>query len=103
MDKDQEAEVRQALHTLQDEFTPVKENIMTLLEHLEKRGEKRGQRAAKVATVVRLLSGAFPEFTSAVADQVGRLPDPMLDKLTDAIATRRTWAEIEPLIRRIDG
>lgn len=79
---------------------------MTLLEHLEKRGERRGERrglhVGKVATVVRLLSAAFPEFTPAVADQVGRLSDPMLDELTDAIATRRAWADIEPLIRRRD-
>lgn len=82
----------------------MKENILTLLEHLEKRGEKRGQkrgqRAGKVATVVRLLSAAFPELTPAVADQVGRLPDPMLDELTDAVATRCTWADIESLIGR---
>lgn len=75
---------------------------MTLLEHLEKRGEKRGLRAGKVATVVRLLSAAFPEFSPAAADRVGRLPDPMLDELTDAVATRRVWAEIEPLIWRRD-
>lgn len=80
---------------------PVKENIVTLLEHLEKRGEKRGLRAGKVATVVRLLSAAFPEFSPA-ADRVGRLPDPVLDELTDAVATRRAWARIEPLIWRRD-
>lgn len=58
---------------------------------------------AEVETLVRLLSAAFPEFTPANADQVGGLPDDMLDELTDAIALRRTWAEVEPLLRRRDG
>ncbi len=44
MDRKQEGEVRQALQSLQDEFLPVKENIVTLLEHLEQRGEKRGEK-----------------------------------------------------------
>ena len=76
---------------------------MTLLEHLEKRGEKRGQRLGKVETLTRQLSAAFPELTLANADQLGRLPDETLDELTDAIALRRTWFEIESLIRRSDG
>jgi len=48
------------------------------------------------------LSAAFPEFSPAAADRVGRLPDPVLDELTDAVATRRAWAEIEPLIWQRD-
>jgi hypothetical protein len=95
-DKEQEAEVRQALHTIQDEFLPVKENLMTLLEHVEKRGEKRG----RIATLIRLLSAGFAEFSAADAARVRKLPDPALDELTDAIATRHTWAEIEPMLRQ---
>jgi hypothetical protein len=77
-EKDQEVEVRQSLQTIQDEFLPVKENIMTLLEHLkkqgEKRGEKRGQRFGKVNTLIRQLSAAFREFSTADADRVRGLP-----------------------------
>jgi hypothetical protein len=98
MESGQEAEVRQALLSIQDEFLPVKENIVTLLEHLEKRGEKRG----KIETLIRLLSAAFPESSAADADRVRRLPDEALDQLTDAIALRRPWAEIEELLRRAD-
>jgi hypothetical protein len=96
MEPGQEADVREALVAIQDEFLPVKENIVTLLEHLEKRGEKRG----RVETLVRLLSAAFPEFLSSDADRVRGLPDQALDELTDAIAVRRPWAEIEALLRR---
>lgn len=119
MDREQETEVRQALQWLQNEFLPVKENIVTLLEHLEKRGEKRGeqrgrklgeqrgrelgQHLGKVATLVRQLSAAFPEFTPANAEQVRELADETLDELADAVALRRTWAEIETLLRRRDG
>jgi predicted transposase YdaD len=107
-EKDQEAEVRQSLQTIQDEFLPVKENIMTLLEHLkksgekrgEKRGKERGQRLGKANTLVRLLSAAFPEFSTADADRVRELPDGTLDELTDAIAVRRSWTEIESIVRR---
>jgi hypothetical protein len=94
--------VRQSLQTIQDEFLPVKENIMTLLEHLRKQGEKRekrGQRFGKVNTLIRQLSAAFREFSTADADRVRGLPNETLDELTDAIAVRRTWAEIEPIVR----
>jgi len=47
-------------------------------------------------------SAAFPESSSADADRVRRLPDEALDQLTDAIALRRPWAEIEELLRRAD-
>jgi hypothetical protein len=46
-EKDQEVEVRQSLQTIQDEFLPVKENIMTLLEHLKNRARNgAGSRAS---------------------------------------------------------
>jgi hypothetical protein len=110
MEPGQEAEVRKALLSIQDEFLPVKENIVTLLEHLEKRGEKRGERRGerrgekrgKIETLTRLLSAAFPESSSADADRVRKLPNEALDQLTDAIALRRPWAEIEELLRRAD-
>jgi hypothetical protein len=91
-DKDQEAEVRQALQSIQAEFLPVKEHIMTLLEHLEQRG--------RIGTLVRLLSAGFPEFSAADADRVRDLPSDKLDELTDAIAMRRTWAEIERILQQ---
>jgi hypothetical protein len=99
-EKDQEAEVRQALQSIQDEFLPVKENIMTLLEHLEERGEKRGEHLGKISTLIRQLSTGFAEFSPADADRVRELPDEALDELTVAIATRRTWAELEPILRQ---
>ncbi len=103
-DKDQEADVRQALQSIQGEFLPVKEHIMTLLEHLEKRGEKRGEERGeergRISTLVRLLSAGFAEFSAADADRVRDLPADRLDELTDAIAMRRTWAEIEPILRQ---
>ena len=95
-DKDQESEVRQALQSIQDEFLPVKEHIMTLLEHLEKRGEKRGE----IATLIRQLSAGFAEFSVADAERVRELPDEALEELTDAIAMRRTWAEIDPILQQ---
>jgi hypothetical protein len=91
-EKDQEAEVRQAIQSLQDEFLPLKENVMTLLEHLERTGTAN--------TLIRLLSAGFPEFSGSDADRVRELPDEALDELTDAIAMRRTWAEIEPILRQ---
>jgi hypothetical protein len=97
-EKGQEAEVRQTLQSIQAKFHPVKENIMTLLEHLE----KRGQRFGKANTLVRLLSAASQEFSPADADRVRELSDEALDELTDAIAARRTWAEIEPMLRQTD-
>ena len=98
--------MRQALQSVQDEFLPVKENIMTLLEHLketsEKQGEKRGHFLGQAHTLIRLLSATFAEFTPAHADRVRQLPDEMLDELTDAIALHRTWSEIEPMLHRPD-
>ncbi|TVS20013.1 MAG: hypothetical protein EA424_06125 [Planctomycetaceae bacterium] len=73
---------------------------MTLLEHLEKRGEKRGEKCGRIGTLVRLLSAGFPEFSAADADRVRDLPDHKLDELTDAIAMRRTWAEIERILQQ---
>jgi len=119
-DEEQEAEVRQSLQTLQNEFLPVKEHFMTLLEHLEKRGEKRGkelgeklgekrgekrgteigQHLGRVVTLTRQLSAAFPEFTSAEAERLKKLPDKALDEVADAIVQRRTWADIRKLLRR---
>jgi hypothetical protein len=93
-EKDQEAEVRQALQSIQDEFLPVKENIMTLLEHLERTGTAN--------TLIRQLSAGFAEFSATDADRVRELSDEALDELTDAIAARRTWAEIEPILRQTD-
>jgi hypothetical protein len=101
-EENQEAEVRQALQSIQDEFLPVKENIMTLLEHLQKTSEKRGQFLGKAHTLIRQLSAVFAEFTPAHADRVRQLPDELLDDLTDAIAMHRTWAEIEPILRHPD-
>lgn len=46
---------------------------MTLLEHFERTGTAN--------TLIRQLSAGFPEFSS-----------------TDAIAIRRTWAEIKPIL-----
>jgi len=97
-DENQEAEVRQALQSVQDEFLPVKENIMTLLEHIEKRGKILG----KSDTLVRLLSAAFPQFTAGDADRVRTFSDQALDELTDALATHHTWSEIKPIVRRRD-
>ena len=103
---EQEPEVRQALQSIQDEFLPVKEEIMTLLEHLreqgKKQGKKQGQRMGKISTLTRFLSAAFPEFSSADADRLRKLSDEALDQLTDAVAVRRSWDEIEPLLRRSD-
>ena len=65
---------------------------MTLREHLERTGTAN--------TLIRQLSAGFPEFSSTDADRVRDLPDPALDELTDAIAMRRTWAEIEPILRQ---
>jgi hypothetical protein len=77
---------------------------MTLLEHLEergeKRGEKRGEHFGKISTLIRQLSTGFAEFSPADADRVRELPDEALDELTDAIAMRRTWAQIEPILRQ---
>ena len=110
MEKDREVEVRQALHSIDEEFGPIKENIMTLLEHLEERGEKRGekrgeergekrgQHLGKINTLVRQLSAAFPAFGAVDADRVRELPDKRLDELAEAIAVRRTWAEIEKIL-----
>ncbi len=61
-EEDQEAEVRQAIQSLQDEFLPLKENIMTLREHLERTGTAN--------TLIRQLSAGFPEFSSTDADRV---------------------------------
>ena len=76
---------------------------MTLLEHLKKQGEKRGkklgQRLGGVAMLTRQLSAAFPEFSPADAERVRALPDDVLDQLADAIALRRTWAEIQELLQ----
>ena len=71
---------------------------MTLLEHLEKRGEKRGQRIGQVNTLIRLLSAAFPDFSPADAQRVYQLSNEALDQLTDAIAAGHSWGEIEPLL-----
>jgi hypothetical protein len=110
-DEQQEAEVRGALQSVQDEFLPVKEHLMTLLEHLKKSGVKRGkklgvkrgkelgQHLGQVATLTRQLSAAFPEFSPADAERVRALPDHLLDQLADAIALRRTWAEIQELLQ----
>ena len=47
------------------------------------------------------MSTAFPDaFSPADADRVRELPDAALDELTDAIAMRRTWAEIDPILRK---
>jgi hypothetical protein len=58
--------VRQALQTVQDEFLPIKDNTMTLLEHLQQRGHFLSQ----AHTLIRLLSAEFAEFTPAHADRV---------------------------------
>jgi hypothetical protein len=44
--------------------------------------------------------GWFSEFSGSDADRLRELPDEALDELTDAIAMRRTWAEIEPILRQ---
>jgi hypothetical protein len=95
---DQETEVRKSLQSIQDEFVPVKEGIMTLLEHFEKQGEKRGQRIGQVNTLIRLLSAAFPDFSPTDAEQVHQLSNESLDQLTDAIAAGHPWDELEPLL-----
>ncbi len=86
-DENQEAEVRQALQSVQDEFLPIKENIMTLLELIEERGKKEGKKEGvkqgvkqgeilgKSNTLIRLLSAAFPQFTAADADRVRTFSD----------------------------
>jgi len=114
-DEQQEAEVRGALQSVQDEFLPVKEQLMTLLEHLKKsgvergkklgvkrgvkRGKELGQHLGRVAMLTRQLSAVFPEFSPADAERVRALPDHVLDQLADAIALRRTWAEIQELLQ----
>lgn len=106
-EEDQEAEVRQALQLVQDEFLPVKENIMTLLELIEERGKKQGVKQGvkqgeilgKSNTLIRLLSAAFPQFTAADADRVRKFSDQGLDELTDALATHPTWSKIKPIVR----
>ena len=80
---------------------------MTLLEHPKKQGEKRGkklgkelgQRLGRVSMLTRQLSAAFPEFSPADAERVRALPDGVLDQLAEAIALRRTWAEIQELLQ----
>jgi hypothetical protein len=99
-EKDQEAEVRQALQSVQDEFLPVKENMMILLEHLEKRGVRRGRHLGKAETLIRLLSAAYPDLLPADQDRMRDLPDEKLDELTDAIAQRRPWSEIEAILQQ---
>ncbi len=98
-----EPEIRHSLLSLKAEFEPVKESVMTLLEHLEQRGEQRGKEAGlregRVQTLVRLLSAANPEFTESDAVKVRELPDKALDKLTDAIALHRPWKELRKLLR----
>jgi hypothetical protein len=94
-DEQQEAEVRRSLQSVQDEFIPVKEHFMTLLELFQKRG--------RVSMLTRMLSAAFPEFAAADADRLQKLPDEVLDELADAIALRRPWAEIRKLLRRKAG
>jgi hypothetical protein len=49
--------------------------------------------------LTRQLSAAFPEFSPADAKRVRALPDEVLDQLADAIALRRTWAEIQELLQ----
>ena len=65
---------------------------MTLLEHLERNGTAN--------TLIRQLSAGFSEFSSTDADRVRDLPDKALDELTDAIAMRRTWAELESILQQ---
>lgn len=99
--------MRGALPSGQDEFLPVKEHLMTLLEQLRKQGEKRGkergkelgQRLGRVAMLTRQISAAFPEFSPADAKRMRALPDDVLDQLADALALRRTWAEIQKLLQ----
>jgi len=107
-DETQEAEVRGTIQSVPDEFLPLKEQMVTLLEHLEERGEKRGkelgeklgEKRGRLSTLARQLSAAFPEFSSADATRLEKLSDDALDELTDAIALRRTWADIRKLLRR---
>jgi hypothetical protein len=105
-EEDQEAEVRQALQSVQDEFLPVKENIMTLLELIEERGKKEGVKQGEILgksnTLIRLLSAAFPQFTAADEDRVREFSDQRLDELTDALAKHSTWSEIKSLVRHRD-
>jgi hypothetical protein len=98
--KGQEAEVRAAVESMPDQFLPVKEKVMTLLEHLRKQGEKRGEKRGRVAILIQLLSAAFPEFSAADADRVRKLPAGLLAELTDAIAHRRSWDEIAEILAR---
>jgi len=106
-DEKQEPEVRRSLQSVQDEFIPVKEHLMTLLELLQKRGEERGeergQHLGRVAMLTRMLSAGFPEFSPADAERLHKLPDEVLDELANAIALRRSWAEIRKLLRRKVG
>jgi hypothetical protein len=53
-----------------------------------------------VNTLIRQLSAAFPEFSATDADRVRKLSDRTLDQLTDAIATRLSWTEIQRMMRR---
>jgi hypothetical protein len=82
------------------QFEPIKESVMTLLEHLEQRGEQRGLREGRVQTLVRQMSAANPEFSESDAAKLRELPDAALDELTDAIALHAPWKDLRKLLRK---
>jgi hypothetical protein len=91
-----EAEIRESLLSMKVQFEPIKESVMTLLEHLEQRGLREG----RVQTLVRQMSAANPEFSESDAAKLRELPDAALDELTDAIALHAPWKDLRKLLRK---
>jgi len=48
--------------------------------------------------LLRLLPAAYPEFSAADAEHVRALSDQALADLTDAVALRKSWAEIQQFL-----
>jgi hypothetical protein len=91
---DEEPEIRESLLSMKVQFEPIKESVMTLLEHLEQRGQREG----RVQTLIRLMSAANPEFRESDVAKVRELPDAALDELTDAIALRMPWKDLRKVL-----
>ena len=94
VEPEQEQEVRQALLDAKAEFEPVEESVVTLLEHLEKRGEERG----RAKGLSDWLSVAMPEFTADDANRLNKVSLRRLDQISAAMRARESWDVIRELI-----
>lgn len=104
---EQEQEVRQALESAKTEFEPVQEHVMTLLEHLQQRGEQlglqRGERLGELRGRIEMLSewlaSAFPEFGDEDAARLNELSADGLTEVKTALREHQSWTAIRKLIR----